>query len=161
MVVSVHAIFSHNHLIGSKLIANGTKHLAQSLNVKASHTAVLINERWVHESTGHSGVRVISYDLWKQINTEVGRVQLESREYQEIADEFRKIKDKNYDYPGVIYLGLCIVPTFFGLKLPEKNKWESPNRFFCCEVLGKLTGQYYGMSSPIQILDKLQNGKNN
>jgi hypothetical protein len=157
MIVTVHALFSYNKLIGSKLIYKGTKHLAPMLNVKTSHTAVLVNERWVHESTGHSGVRVISYDLWKQINIEVGRVKLENREYQEIADEYRKIKDKEYDYPGVIYLGLCIIPTFFGLKLPKKNKWESPNKYFCCEVLGKLTGKYYGMSAPIQILESLKN----
>jgi hypothetical protein len=97
--------------------------------------------------------------LWKQINTESGRIQLESREYQEIADEYRKIKGKKYDYLGVIYLGLCIIPTFLGLNLPKKNKLESPNRYFCCEVLGKLTGKYYGMSSPIQILEDLKNGK--
>lgn len=155
MVVTVHALFSYNNLIGSKIIANGTAHLAPKMNVKASHTAVLINERWVHESTGHSGVRVISYELWKQINIEVGRIKLADREYQEIADEYRKIKDKDYDYPGVIFFGLAIIPTFLGFKLPKKNKWESPNRYFCCEVLGKLTGKYYGMHSPIQILEEM------
>jgi hypothetical protein len=158
MIVSVHAIFSHNHMIGSKIIANGTAHLAPRMNVKASHTAVLVNERWVHESTGHSGVRVISYDLWKQINIEVGRIKLADREYQELADLYRKIKDKKYDYPGIAYFSLAIIPTFIGIKLPEKNKWESPNKYFCCEVLGYLTGHYYGMSSPIQILDKLTHG---
>lgn len=156
MVVSVHALFSKNNLIGSKVIANGTAHLVSSSN-KCSHTALLVNDRWVHESTGKAGVRVISYDLWKQINIEVGRIKLADREYQEIADEFRKIKGKKYDYLGIIYFGLVIIPTFFGAKLPKKNKWESPNRYFCSEVLGKLTGHYYGMMSPIQILDKLSN----
>ena len=159
MIVSVHALFSKNDLIGSKLISWGTKHLASKLTDVPSHTALLVNDRWVHESTGHSGVRVISYDKWLSINKEVDKVSLESREYQEIADEYRKIKDKAYDYLGIFYFGIVIIPTFFGVKLPEKNKWESPNRFFCSEVLGKLTGHYYGMSSPAQILEKM-NGTN-
>lgn len=151
----VHAIFSHNKLIGSKLISKGTAHLSPNIKDTPSHTAILVNNRWVHESTGHSGVRVISYDNWSKINTEVGRVELKSREYQEIANHYRKIKDKKYDYLGVFYLALCIIPTFFGRELPKRNKWESKTRFFCCEVLGYLTEHYYGMSSPVQIMDKL------
>lgn len=157
MIVTVEALFSHNDLIGSKVIYKGSKHLAPELP-NISHTAILVNGRWVHESTGHSGVRVISYDKWKEINTEVAKIKLEDREYQDIADQYRKILGKEYDYLGVCYLGLCIIPTFFGKKLPEKNKWESPNKYFCCEVLGYLTGQYYGMSPPNLILKKLCNG---
>ena len=155
MIVSNHALFSSNNLIGSKVISKGTAHLESEIKDVPSHTAVLVNERWVHESTGHSGVRVISYDAWSKINKEVGRVQLASREYQVIADQYRNIKGKKYDYPGVFYLGLCIIPTFVGFKLPKKNKWESSNKYFCCEALGSLTGHYYGMETPVQILAKL------
>lgn len=154
MVVSVHAIFSHNSKIGSKLIANGTSHLSPK-NPKCSHTALLVNNRWVHESTGHTGVRIISYDKWSKLNSEVARVLLPTMEYQKLADEYRRIKDKKYDYFGVFYLALCIFLTFFRFKLPKKNKWESSNKYFCSEVVGKLTGHYYGMSAPIQILQKL------
>jgi hypothetical protein len=141
-------------MIGSKVIANGSKHLAKDMP-KTSHIALLINDRWVHEATGH-GVLICSYDLWKQRQTEVARIPLKSREYKEIADQFRSIKDKKYDYPGVFFLGLCIIPTFLGFKLrPKKNLWESKNKYFCCEVVGYLTGHYYGMSSPIQILKAL------
>lgn len=153
MIVTVHALFSYNDLIGSRIISLGSKHLAPTMP-KTSHVAVLINGRWVHEATG-AGVNVISYDKWKTIHTEVGRVQLKDREYQEIADQFRHIKDKKYDYPGVFFLGLCIIPTFIGFKLPKTNLLESKDKYFCCEVLGYLTGQYYGMSCPVQILDKL------
>lgn len=157
MIVTVHALFSSSNLIGSKIIAYGTHHLASDMP-KTSHTAVLINNRWVHESTGSSGVRVISYDLWSKINTEVGRVELKSRPYQEIADLYRKIKDKKYDYLGVLYLGLCVIPTFFGTKFPSKNRWQSLNKYFCCEVLGYLTGQNYSMHPPVLIMKQLKNG---
>lgn len=155
MIVKIHALFSHNELIGSKIISHGTKHLVKDCPL-TSHVALLINNRWVHESTGYTGVRVISYDKWKEINTEVARIELGEIEYQVVADKFREIKAKKYDYLGVIFLGLCIVPTFFGKSLPKENKWESKEKYFCCEVLGFLTGHYYGMSSPVQILDRLK-----
>jgi len=157
MIVTVHALFSHNNMIGSKIIAHGSAHLEPNMP-KTSHVAVLINERWVHESTGNNGVAVISYDKWKSIHKEVARVQLKSREYQEIADRYREIQKKDYDYLGVLYLGLCIIPTFLGFKLLKRNMWQSKTRYFCCEVLGYLTGQDYSMCSPVQILGMLSRG---
>lgn len=155
MVVTIDAIFSYSNKIGAKVIANGTAHLAKGYP-KTSHTALLVNGRWVHESTGHSGVSVISYDKWKLIHQEVDRVSLGEIEYQIIADKFREIKSKEYDYLGVIYLGLCVIPTFIGFKLPKVNKWQNKNKYFCCEALGFLTGHCYSMSSPIQILKQLK-----
>lgn len=155
MIVSVDVLFSTNEMIGSKLIRLGTKHLTKGIKDTPSHVALLINERWVHEATG-SGVHIMSYPEWLKHQREVAKISLPSREYQEIADQFRKIKGKKYDYPGVIYLGLCIIPTFLGLPLLQKNKLESKDKFFCCEVVGYLTGSYYGMSSPTQILEALQ-----
>jgi hypothetical protein len=154
MVVSIHALFSHNDMIGSKIISKGTKHLAKDMP-ETSHVALLVNNRWVHEATG-SGVHIKSYDLWNKTQTEVDRVKLNDREYKELADQFRKIQDKEYDYPGVLFLALCIIPTFVGLPLPKKNLFQSRNKFFCCEVVGYLTGQDYSMHSPIQILKALK-----
>lgn len=156
MVVTVHALFSHNKMIGSRVIAEGTHHLAPKMP-KISHVAVLINGRWVHEATG-SGVHIVSYDKWQAVHTEVARVQLQDKEYQVIADQFRLIKDKKYDYPGVLFLALAIIPTFIGLPLPKKNLWHSKNKYFCCEVLGFLTDRDYSMAAPVQILDSLSGG---
>ena len=155
MIIPVHALFSHNKMIGSKIIAQGTKHLAPGES-KCSHVALLVNNRWVHEATMKSGVRVLSYDLWSKINEEVARMELNPREYQEVADLFRDIMGRKYDWPGILFLGLCIIGTFFGLKLPEKNKWESKNKYFCCEVLAYLTNRCYSMMAPIQILRSLR-----
>lgn len=154
MNVTVHALFSKNNLIGSKIICKGTKHLAKGLP-ECSHTALLVNNRWVHESTGHTGVRVISIDSWSTVNVEVARIKLPDMDYQELADHFRKIKGKKYDYLGVLFLGLDIGLTFLGCNLDRVNQWESDDKYFCCEVLGKLTQRYYGMHSPIQILRDL------
>lgn len=158
MIVTIHALFSRNEKIGSKLIAKGSKHLAPDMP-ETSHVSVLVNNRWVHEATG-DGVNVLSYDLWQTMHTEVGRVQLKDREYQEVADRFRLIQGKKYDYPGVFFLGICTVPTFVGFSLPKKNLWESPKKYFCCEVLGYLTNKYYGMSPPVLILKDLRENIN-
>lgn len=155
MIVTVDALFSKSNKIGARIISAGTAHLASNIKPSPSHTALLVNGRWVHESTGKAGVSVISYDKWQTLHKETARISLSSREYQEIADEYRKMLGKKYDYLGISFFGLAIIPTFFGFKLPKINKWESPNRYFCCEVLGKLTGHYYGMSAPVQILAKL------
>lgn len=154
MIVTLDALFSHNNMIGSKVIALGSKHLAKHLP-NTSHVALLVNKRWVHESTGHSGVRVISIDKWKTINTEVARIELQPKTYQQIADKYRTIQSKKYDYLGVFFLALSIIPTFFGLGLPKKNLWEDKNKYFCCEALAYFTGQDYSMSTPVQILQKL------
>lgn len=155
MKVSTHALFSHNHMIGSKIISKGSKHLDKTLP-EISHVSLLVNERWVHEATG-AGVKIYSYDKWSTVHTEVARVQLETREYQDIANQYRKIIDSNYDYAGVFFLGLCIIPTFIGLPLPKYNLWESKNKYFCCEVLGYMTNQYYGMCPPNMILHNMRN----
>jgi hypothetical protein len=154
MVVSVHALFSKSSKIGARVIASSTAHLSSDIKVPVSHTAVLINDRWVHEATG-SGVHISSYDLWKIEHSEVGRVSLQSVEYQQIANKFREIQGKEYDYIGILYIAIRLLPTFLGFKMPKKNKWESSKKYFCCEVLGFLTNKYYGMSTPVQIMDDL------
>lgn len=156
MIVTVHALFSYSDLIGAKIIAQGSAHLEPHMP-KTSHVAVLVNERWVHEATG-AGVHISSYEKWSQVHKEVARVQLASQEYQEIADQFRSIQGKDYDYPGMLFLGACVIPTFVGLPLPKKNLLQSKNKYFCCEVLGYLTGQDYSMCCPVQILGKLKRG---
>jgi hypothetical protein len=152
----VHALFSLSSKIGAQVISLGSTHLEPQIKPTPSHTALLVNERWVHESTGKTGVQVLSYDKWQQEHTEVGRVFLQEIEYQKIADKYREINGKPYDYPGVFYLAYRIGLTFLGIKLPLINKYESPSKYFCCEALGFLTGHYYGMSAPVQCMAKLQ-----
>lgn len=157
MIVSVDVLFSHNNMIGSKIIACGTSYLAPHCP-KTSHVAILVNKRWVHESTGHAGVSVLSYERWAEVHTEVARIPIQSMEYQTIADQFRSIIGKKYDYLGVIYLGICIFANLlFKRPIPDKNRWENPKKYFCCEVLGYLVGQDYDMSAPVQILSNMRN----
>lgn len=155
MIVSVHALFSKNDKLGSRVIMEGTKHLAKD-TPSCSHVAVLINERWVHESTMQVGVQIVSYDKWKAIHKEVDRVKIGDMEYQTLADHFRLVLKKKYDWLGIAFFVLVIPFTFIGFKLPKRNLLERKNKYFCCEVLGSLKRAYYSMMAPCQILRSLK-----
>ena len=156
--VKLHYLFSKNKKIGSRLIAWGTKHRYPELKDIPSHVAILIDEKWVFESTLESGVRVIGYKKWLEINTQVEKIPCtQDRTYEEVKDMFKSIKDLKYDWMGVLYLGLNLVPNkLFGRKLPENNPWASDSKYFCCEVMSKLTGIDYEMSSPVDVMVEIK-----
>jgi hypothetical protein len=156
MIVTLDALFSSSNKIGGKIISYGTAHLAPSVKEKVSHAALLVNGRWVHESTGKSGVAVISYEKWSGIHKETARIPLSNRPYQELADIYRSMSGKKYDYLGILFFAIAILPTFLGFKLYSKNLLESRNKYFCSEALGKLIGRYYSMHSPVQIQEELE-----
>lgn len=159
MKVDVHYLFSRNKKIGSKLISWGTKHLQPEISDTPSHIAILINNRWVHESTLDSGVRVISYTKWLEINEEIDKIQcpIGPRDYSEIKTIFKEIKGNKYDYLGVTYLGISLgANKFLGTSIPETNKWESKDKYFCCEAVEKLTGlNSTSMKAPVQLMVEL------
>jgi len=157
MKVSVHYLFSRRDLIGSKTIAWGTGHLYPEFKKTPSHVAILVNNRWVHESTLDSGIRVMSYEKWLEINDEVAKVDSQVEwDYEQIKVLFRAIKDKKYDWSGIIYLGLWMVPSkLFRSKVPENNILGSPDRYFCSEVMGYMLNANYDMKAPVQILKEL------
>lgn len=159
MVVTIDYLFSKNYKIGSKLISWGTKHLTNIEDVP-SHVAILVNNRWVHESTLDSGVRVISYSEWLNINIEVKKITGKPTEYRVIKNIFKDIKNKKYDWLGVTYLGLCLIPNkAFNVKLPAVNKWQDNDKYFCTEAVEKLIGlSDCSMKSPVQLLNELLNG---
>lgn len=162
--VSIDFLFSKNDKIGSKIISWGTSHLDKELSkqgLKPSHVAILVNKRWVHESTLDSGVRVIPYKKWLQINHQLKIIHYSNMEYSKIKEHYKSLKNKKYDWFGVAYLGIWI-----GLKkiipwvnIPEKNSAECPDKYFCCEVIGELIGQNLDMKSPIEVLELILSQK--
>lgn len=162
MQVTVHYLFSKNKKIGSKIIRWGTRHLEPQLYKKCeipSHVAILVNEKWVFESTLETGVRRISYKEWLEHNTEVAKYKCQTpRTITDVLNYFRAIKGKKYDYKGVIYFGIRVgLNKFFGMKIPKKNKWASDNKYFCCEVMGEMLGLDYEMTSPVQVMVQTKN----
>lgn len=156
MEVDVHYIFSRNKKIGSKLIIWGTKHLHPEMDKIPSHGAVLINDRWVLESTLDSGVRVISYQKWLEINEEIYKIESDITDYTIIKNKYKQLKDKKYDWPGIIYQAIHLMMNkFFKKPVPKKNKWQSNNKYFCLEVIGELTNKRYEMETPVGLVVSL------
>ena len=159
MKIDIKYLFSRNKLIGSRAISWGTKHL-ENVEDTPSHVAVLLNSKWVVESTLETGVRVISYAKWKIKNREVEAIEcLQSWTMAEIKELFRPLKGLKYDYLGVLYFGWKIaLNKLLRIKIPVENKFSHDNKYFCCEVIGKMTGVDYDMTSPVQLMVKIQKG---
>lgn len=159
MNVKVDYLFSKNHKIGSKLIRWGTAFLSLSTKKIPSHVALLINNKWVIESTLESGFRVISYNKWKSFNIELFKLRcIQGRTFKEIKELYKPLKNKKYDYLGVIYFSWRIaLMKFLGIPKPKKNLFEHKDKYFCCEVISKMTGVSYEMTAPVELLVKIQN----
>lgn len=158
MKVQIHYLFSNNEQIGSKLIQWGTSH-QHKLPQTPSHVALLINDRWVFESTLFTGIRVIPYKKWLEINQEVFKIKcIKKREYTHIKKLYKEIKDKYYDWPGIVYLGFwLILNKIFKIKVPKINRFEQKCLYFCCEGVAELLelGDY-GMKTPADMLVEIQ-----
>lgn len=158
MEVKVHYLFSKNKKIGSKIISWGTGFLQPQIKKVPSHVAVLVNNKWVFESTLETGVRRISYAKWLEINEEVEKVECTTmRTLEEVINYFRSIRDKKYDYQGVMYFSWRVM-LFIALKLkmPTKNRFNRKNSYFCSEVIGKMTGIDCQMTAPVTLMLELK-----
>ena len=162
MKVTVDYIFSKNNKIGSRFISWGTDHLCE-VEETPSHIALLVDERWVFESTLSTGIRVIPYFKWLNLNKEVAKVPCKNRirEYSEIKSVYKIIQNKEYDWPGILYFGFYIfMNRYLSTKIPVDNKWENPDKYFCSEAVGMITGQgRYSMKAPVQLLKGFADGE--
>jgi hypothetical protein len=148
----INILFSKNSKIGSVLISNGTSFLSNS-KPTPSHVAILIKNKWVVESTMEKGCKVIGYKEWLEKNELLYSISMHV-EFKDIKNLNKDLKNKKYDFLGVIYCGYrVLLNKLFGLTIPSKNKFHSKNRYFCCEVVGKLLNIETEMLSPVQLLD--------
>ena len=159
--VKVQYLFSSNDLIGSKVIVWGTKHMYPELKIEEipSHVAILIDEKWVLESTLETGVRVMGYRKWQTLNNEVAKIDciMEARYWEDIKEMFKKLKGMDYDWAGVIYLGLWLgANKATGLTIPSDNAWHSDSKYFCCEIMAKMTELDYQMAPPVRVMMDLR-----
>lgn len=60
--------------------------------------------------------------------------------YNSVWDKVINMFDgRNYDYLGAMYLGIYkLKRKIFGSPIPNSNKWQSDNKFFCDEVYDAL-----------------------
>lgn len=149
---SLHYLFSKKDKWGANLISWASSELV-NLDEFPSHVALLINEKWVFESTYNNNVSIIGYSKWLELNKETHKLKcIKERNYSEIKDLFRRLDSKKYDWGGILYFTYRFLLYFlFALKLPKINKLHNKDKYFCCEVIGELTGISYEMSTPSQV----------
>lgn len=157
MNITVHYLFSKNSKIGSKIISNLTQYIHPN-ELSPSHVAILINNKYVFESTLNTGIRLIKYNEWIKHNTELKRLEcLQNWSMEKFKKVLRKVRGKKYDYPGVLYLGYrLILNKLFRIKIPEKNIFDHKYRYFCCEAVGNMTRINYEMTTPIEVMYNIQ-----
>ena len=159
MDVKLDYIFSRNRKIGSRAIAWGTMFLEPEVEKIPSHVAVLINDTWVVESTLENGVRIVPYKAWKRINEEVARIPCwaTQRTLDDVLGIVEELWGLDYDWAGVTYFGWRVLLfILFKKPMPEENPYDHTNKYFCCEVVGRLTGQNFEITSPVSLMVKLQ-----
>jgi len=157
MKVKANIIFSKNKKIGSKIISNCTKFLVPDIANTPSHVVLLLKDRWIYESTMETGVRVIKYIDWLNINEEVFKSEeIEGFDYNCIKPKINKLKESKYDYLGVIYYSLyALIKLIFKKPMPKLNKWQSNSKYFCCELVGEIINEDYQMMCPVEIMKNL------
>ncbi len=160
--ITVHYLFSNNKKIGSRAIMWGTQHQYPKLQKIPSHVAILINNKWVFQSTLEKDVHIISYTKWLEVNNEITKIACtQTRYYEDIKAMFKNLKGQKYDWGGVIYLGLWLaINKLSGRTIPTHNRWHSSDKYFCCEIMAKMTGIDYQMTTPVKVMMDLKEAVN-
>ena len=159
--------FSKNNKIGSKLIRWFSGLLLKKLDNIPSHVALIVesdNLVMVYESAVFAGVRVVPLESWLSFN-EICYVFPEKKVQKNVASIIASSWSKGYDYLGVLYFVVAFLnKKLFNKPFPDRNRWSSENRYFCTEIVAKLTGyKNHEMATPAKMcydLLKLREAEN-
>lgn len=151
---------SRHKKLGSNLITWSTGKLHPELK-PCSHIAVKLGPIVV-ESTLTKGVNIQPYQFWIKSQEVVHAFKCpEDRKAVRVLDTiFAKSWGKSYDYKGILFFAWRILGfLLFKRPLPQINRWQSPNRYFCVELIENITGETYQMTSPIQLVKRWKDAK--
>lgn len=153
MAKQVYYLFSKNKKIGSKLISWSTGFLSPGLADVPSHVAVLVVDgdlELVYESTFSSGVRIVPFQKWRELNTILYKIEIRKiPNTTELSHILNDVWGKSYDWPGILYFAYRLTGyILFSIKMPKKNRWASSKKFFCTEFAARLEGLDYSITCP-------------
>jgi hypothetical protein len=144
---------SRNNKLGSRLISWSTGKLHPELN-PCSHVAIKLGPIII-ESTLKNGAQIQPYSEWIKHHVVVYAFKCsEDRKAVEVIDKvFKSFWGKCYDYAGILFFSWRMLGfILFKKPLPKINRWQSSKKYFCVEMIEKITGQDYQMTSPIQLV---------
>jgi len=152
-------LFTRNDLIGSKLISGVTKRDYQKTSDTPSHFAILFNDRWVLHSNFANGVHIEPYYFFKKRNQVITSLRdttckMCAIECQLLFDQLtRKAYGLKYDWPAILYFAYRIILRWiFKLPIPDKNKWEAEDKWFCNEIFELVIGRDISMQTPNDLM---------
>lgn len=157
MIINVKYLFSKQDKIGSRLISWASGKLLPHINPVPSHIAVLINNKFVFESTLDKGVHISFYNKWREKNNLLYLLN-DTKQYDmsQIKGIYKPMIGKKYDYTGIMYFSIRFLLKFmFNYTIPSLNKWQNKNRYFCCEAVGELLEIPYEMRTPAKMYEEL------
>jgi hypothetical protein len=152
-------LFSRNNLLGSKLISWASGLLVKELEKVPSHMAILLESKdWpdgiVFESTLTTGVRIVPYKNWKELNEECYKIECKREVIlEEIVHKIQQYWGKKYDWLGILFFAICFIKhLLFKIDFPKDNAWQSDDKYFCNELGGEISGySKYSMVTPAKM----------
>lgn len=155
--MKVEYLFSRNKKVGSRLIAWASGLLIKDLEKIPSHVAVLVDDMFVIESVMHSGVRIVPFSRWLEINEVCYKIYAGEKCATEIGKEYESSWNKGYDWQGICFFAICFVRhLLFKHEFPKENKWQQDDKFFCTEFAAGLSNyQKHTMTTPAKMCSDL------
>lgn len=143
-------------MIGSYIIRFGSYLVDDygfTFNNTPSHVAILIDETYVIESVMSNGVRIIPYNKWLELNTEIMKIKAPSY-VEHPKDLMFEMWGKKYDKKGILYFALSILNyKLFKKEIPKLNKYEQEDAYFCTEFASRIyDGNTGSMRTPAQLM---------
>ena len=111
-------------------------------------------DSFILESVLESGVRIVPYSNWKEINEECYRVACkQKRTTEEIMAWVHKYWGRKYDWLGITYFAWrFFLRLAFKADFPKDNAWQSEEKYFCNELGGEISGyEKYSMVTPAKM----------
>lgn len=154
-------LFSQNNKIGSKLISAVTREPGQRLEEVPSHFSILLWEWVVIESTMLWGVKPKLYTEFIENNKILSSFSPKSdgKQAAQIAKDIASLNhNARYDVAAALYLGVYeLLNLYFDVAIPEKNKFDNSNEFFCNELFREFYGGEVSMKHPNALMREMVN----
>lgn len=154
-------LFTNNTKIGSKIISHVTREPGQRAIEVPSHFSILLWEWLVIESTMLWGLKPKLYAEFIEHNTVLASFTPhdDSKKAAQIAKELAsRNHNARYDFAAALYMGWFeLLNLYFGVRIPEKNRFDNSNEFFCNELFREFYGGDVSMKHPNSLMREMMN----
>ena len=153
-------LFSNNHKIGSRIISGVTRDPGQLIEEVPSHFSILLWEWVIIESTMLYGLKPKLYTEFLEHNKVLASFSPKS-DGKNAAQVAKELASRNhnatYDVAAALYLGFYeLLNLYFDVRIPEKNKFDNSNEFFCNELFREFYGGEVSMKHPNALMNEMK-----